>query len=104
MPLSASDLASLSKGGDAVKNDSGTTVAGLDATLTVYGGSRSIVVGTLNPTWRPSSLFNYTVQVYITDPLSVNTVAVHRANLMSTLGVHKAAELVLFAVRKGLVA
>ena len=35
--------------------------------------------------------------------LSVNTVAVHRANLMSTLGVHKAAELVLFAVRKGLV-
>ena len=35
--------------------------------------------------------------------LSVNTVAVHRANLMHTLGVHKAAELVLFAVRKGLV-
>lgn len=35
--------------------------------------------------------------------LSVNTVAVHRANLMSTLGVHKTAELVLLAVRKGLV-
>jgi len=35
--------------------------------------------------------------------LSVNTVAVHRANLMSTLGVHTAAELVLYAVRKGLV-
>jgi DNA-binding NarL/FixJ family response regulator len=35
--------------------------------------------------------------------LSVNTIAVHRANLMSTLGVHKAAELVLYAVRKGLV-
>jgi DNA-binding NarL/FixJ family response regulator len=35
--------------------------------------------------------------------LSANTVAVHRANLMSTLGVHKAAELVLYAVRKGLV-
>ena len=33
--------------------------------------------------------------------LSVNTVAVHRANLMSTLGVHKTAELVLFAVKKG---
>jgi DNA-binding NarL/FixJ family response regulator len=28
---------------------------------------------------------------------------VHRTNLMSTLGVHKAAELVLIAVRKGLV-
>jgi DNA-binding NarL/FixJ family response regulator len=35
--------------------------------------------------------------------VSVNTVAVHRTNLMSTLGVHKAAELVLIAVRKGLV-
>jgi DNA-binding NarL/FixJ family response regulator len=35
--------------------------------------------------------------------VSVNTVAVHRTNLMATLGVHKAAELVLIAVRKGLV-
>jgi len=35
--------------------------------------------------------------------VSVNTVAVHRTNLMSTLGIHKAAELVLIAVRKGLV-
>jgi DNA-binding NarL/FixJ family response regulator len=34
--------------------------------------------------------------------VSVNTVAVHRTNLMATLGVHKAAELVLIAVRKGL--
>jgi DNA-binding NarL/FixJ family response regulator len=36
--------------------------------------------------------------------LSVNTVSVHRANLMNTLGVHKTAELVLIAVKKGLVA
>ena len=35
--------------------------------------------------------------------VSANTVAVHRANIMSTLGVHKTAELVLIAVRKGLV-
>lgn len=35
--------------------------------------------------------------------LSANTVAVHRTNIMSTLGVHKAAELVLIAVKKGLV-
>ena len=35
--------------------------------------------------------------------VSANTVAVHRTNLMATLGVHKAAELVLIAVRKGLV-
>jgi DNA-binding NarL/FixJ family response regulator len=35
--------------------------------------------------------------------LSVNTVSVHRANLMDALGIHRTAELVLFAVRKGLV-
>jgi DNA-binding NarL/FixJ family response regulator len=35
--------------------------------------------------------------------LSANTVAVHRTNLMARLDVHKAAELVLIAVRKGLV-
>ena len=32
-----------------------------------------------------------------------NTVAVHRTNVMTTLGLHKAAELVLFAVKHGLV-
>jgi DNA-binding NarL/FixJ family response regulator len=35
--------------------------------------------------------------------LSVNTVAVHRSNIMEALGVHRTAELVLYAVRKGLV-
>ena len=35
--------------------------------------------------------------------LSVNTVAVHRANIMNTLGVHKTAELVVYALRRGLV-
>jgi two-component system, NarL family, response regulator NreC len=35
--------------------------------------------------------------------ISVNTVAVHRAHLMETLGVHRTAELVLFAVKRGLV-
>lgn len=35
--------------------------------------------------------------------LSVNTVSVHRANLMDTLNIHRTAELVLFAIRKGLV-
>jgi DNA-binding NarL/FixJ family response regulator len=35
--------------------------------------------------------------------LSANTVAVHRANMMDTLGVHKAAELVVYAIRNGLV-
>lgn len=35
--------------------------------------------------------------------LSVNTVAVHRANIMEKLGIHRTAELVLYAVRKGLV-
>ena len=35
--------------------------------------------------------------------ISVNTVAVHRAHLMETLGFHRTAELVLYAVKKGLV-
>ncbi|HVG56580.1 MAG TPA: response regulator transcription factor [Vicinamibacterales bacterium] len=35
--------------------------------------------------------------------LSANTVAVHRANIMATLGVHKTAELVVYALQHGLV-
>ncbi|HEY2351504.1 MAG TPA: response regulator transcription factor [Candidatus Acidoferrum sp.] len=35
--------------------------------------------------------------------LSSNTVAVHRANIMDALGVHKTAELVVYAIRNGLV-
>ncbi len=35
--------------------------------------------------------------------LSVNTVSVHRANIMARLGVHKTAELVAYALRRGLV-
>lgn len=35
--------------------------------------------------------------------LSVNTVAVHRANIMNALGLHKTAELVVYAIRHGLV-
>jgi DNA-binding NarL/FixJ family response regulator len=35
--------------------------------------------------------------------LSVNTVAVHRANIMNALGVHKTAELVVYAIQQGLV-
>lgn len=35
--------------------------------------------------------------------VSPHTVAAHRANLMETLGIHKTAELVLYAIRKGLV-
>lgn len=35
--------------------------------------------------------------------LSVNTIAVHRANIMQTLGMHNTAELVVYAIRTGLV-
>jgi DNA-binding NarL/FixJ family response regulator len=35
--------------------------------------------------------------------LSVNTVAVHRANIMNALGLHKTAELVVYAISNGLV-
>ena len=35
--------------------------------------------------------------------VSANTVAVHRANIMNTLGLHKTAELVTYAIKHGLV-
>jgi DNA-binding NarL/FixJ family response regulator len=35
--------------------------------------------------------------------LSVNTVSVHRANIMQTLDIHNTAELVVYAIRRGLV-
>lgn len=35
--------------------------------------------------------------------LSANTVAVHRANIMQALNIHKTAELVVYAIRNGLV-
>ena len=35
--------------------------------------------------------------------LSANTVAIHRANMMDALGFHKTAELVVYAIRNGLV-
>jgi DNA-binding NarL/FixJ family response regulator len=35
--------------------------------------------------------------------LSVNTVAVHRANIMENLGIHNTAELVVYAIKNGLV-
>jgi len=35
--------------------------------------------------------------------LSVNTIAVHRANIMDALGIHKTAELIVYAIRNGLV-
>jgi len=35
--------------------------------------------------------------------LSANTISVHRANIMDRLGIHKTAELVVYAIRNGLV-
>jgi DNA-binding NarL/FixJ family response regulator len=35
--------------------------------------------------------------------LSVNTVSVHRANIMEALGIHNTAELVVYAIKNGLV-
>jgi len=42
-------------------------------------------------------------EIATTLTLSVNTVAVHRANIMNALGVHKTAELVVYAIQHGLV-
>jgi len=42
-------------------------------------------------------------QIAVELDLSANTVAVHRANIMNTLGTHKTSELVVHAIRAGLV-
>ena len=42
-------------------------------------------------------------EIAATLSLSVNTVSVHRTSIMNTLGVHKTAELVIYAVQHGLV-
>ena len=42
-------------------------------------------------------------EIAATLDLSANTVAVHRANMMDALGIHKTAELVVYAIRNGLV-
>jgi DNA-binding NarL/FixJ family response regulator len=46
-------------------------------------------------------LSNKEIAVKLT--LSANTIAVHRANIMQALGVHKTAELVVYAIHHGLV-
>ena len=42
-------------------------------------------------------------EIATTLELSANTIAVHRANIMNSLGIHKTAELVVYAIRAGLV-
>ncbi len=42
-------------------------------------------------------------EIAIVLKLSVNTVAVHRANIMQALEIHNTAELVVYAIRTGLV-
>jgi DNA-binding NarL/FixJ family response regulator len=42
-------------------------------------------------------------EIAVSLDLSANTVAVHRANIMNALGIHKTAELVVYAIRSGLV-
>ena len=48
-----------------------------------------------------AGLSNKEIATHLT--LSANTVAVHRANIMDALGIHKTAELVVYAIRNGLV-
>jgi DNA-binding NarL/FixJ family response regulator len=42
-------------------------------------------------------------EIAATLSLSANTIAVHRSNIMDALGIHKTAELVVYAIRTGLV-
>jgi Bacterial regulatory proteins, luxR family len=50
-----------------------------------------------------STALFWTILIAMLLDLSLNTVDVHRANLMRTLKVHKAAEVVFYAVKCGLV-
>lgn len=60
-------------------------------------------------TQRERQVLQYIVQgksnkeIAATLGLSVNTVSVHRANLMQALGIHRTADLVVYAIKKGLV-
>jgi len=60
-------------------------------------------------TARERQVLQYIVQgksnkeIAATLGLSVNTVSVHRANLMQALGIHRTADLVVYAIKKGLV-
>src|SRR5882724_6440428 len=73
----------------------------------VAAGQRVIAPGLLSSTPEPDpddgKLTNREKEIAALLELSVNTVSVHRANLMEALGIHRTAELVLYAVRKGLV-
>jgi len=66
------------------ERDTGLTVRELEVLQLIVGGlSNKEIAAQLN--------------------LSANTVAVHRANIMDALGIHKTAELVVYAIRNGLV-
>ncbi len=81
----------------AAMSEKGTDEAGADADPFAQLSAREIQVLRLIALGRSNKEIAGLLGV------SANTVAVHRTNLMATLGVHKAAELVLIAVRKGLV-
>ncbi len=51
--------------------------------------------------WIVSGKSNKEIAAHLN--LSVNTVSVHRANIMEALGIHNTAELVVYAIRNGLV-
>lgn len=99
---------------DAMDIDLATAIKDLAAGKQVLGP------GLLTPTAKPDDSYdrltprekqvlqliaqgNSNKQIAAMLNLSVNTVAVHRANLMQALNVHRTAELVVYAIRKGLV-
>ena len=52
---------------------------------------------------RPALQLRISQEIAAVLKLSANTVAVHRANIMQTLSIHNTAELVVYAIRQGLV-
>jgi DNA-binding NarL/FixJ family response regulator len=53
--------------------------------------------------WKPFGCAKNSKEVATLLELSLSTVETHRANLMQKLNLHNTAEIVLYAVRKGLI-
>jgi DNA-binding NarL/FixJ family response regulator len=79
----------------------------LDPVLTREGGPKKDTAGALTP--RELEVLQLICaghsnrEIAARLELSINTVSVHRANIMDALGVHKTAELVVYAINHGLV-
>jgi DNA-binding NarL/FixJ family response regulator len=77
--------------------------AGLNRVATLKGDGRNALTTRELEVLRHICEGKSNKEIAVELELSANTVAVHRANIMEALGIHKTAELVVYAIRSGLV-